>query len=178
MSSRAPAPRRRTCGVALLALLVALALMGVALLSAAETTALTRQRAREQELLFVGDQYRQAIERFYYAAPPGTPRLLPQTPEQLLLDDRYPQPVQHLRRLYLDPFTGEPLQWVRQGDRLSGVRSAAQTAPLKRTGFAPLYVGFAAAADVSQWVFLFKPPLAPPNLANRPPRPTERVNTP
>lgn len=161
------APRR---GVVLLALLLAMGMMGLALMAAVEVGATARQREREQELLFAGDQYRQAIERYYWSAPPGTPRLLPRSVSQLLLDDRYPQPVQHLRRPYPDPF-GEP-EWgfVRIGGRLAGVHSLASVEPLKRARFPERYAGFAAAADVSQWVFLFTPPAALP----MPPRPPSR----
>ncbi len=161
-----PVPRRR--GVVLLALLLAMGLMGFALMAAVEVSATARQREREQELLFAGDQYRQAIERYYWAAPPGTPRLLPTSVSQLLLDDRYPQPVQHLRRPYADPF-GEP-DWgfVRIGGKLAGVHSLANVEPLKRAQFPERYAGFAVASDVSQWVFLFKPPAHAP-VAPRPP---------
>jgi len=153
--SRLASPRR---GVVLLALLLAMGFMGLALMKAVEVGATARQREREQELLFAGDQYRQAIERYYWAAPPGTPRLLPTSISQLLLDDRYPQPVQHLRRAYPDPF-GEP-EWglVRIGGRLAGVRSVANVEPMKRAHFPERYASFAEAGDVSQWVFLFKPP--------------------
>ncbi len=159
--------RRPPRGVALLALLVALALMAAALLTAAEVASTTRQRATEEELLFVGDQYRRAIERYWYAAPPGQPRRLPQRVEQLLLDDRYPQPVQHLRRAYADPFGGEWI-WVRVGDRLAGLHSAARVAPLKQARFKARDSGFAAAADVSQWIFLFVPPAPGGPPAERP----------
>lgn len=165
MARGTPAPTPRAQGVVLLTLLIALALMGLALLAASENTATAGQRSREQELLFVGDQYRQAIERFYFAAPPGTPRLLPSSVEQLLLDDRYPQPVQHLRRAYPDPFTGEPLMWVRQGERLMGVHSAARAAPLMRANFKPPYGSFSAATELSQWVFVFRPPAPAPGPA-------------
>ncbi|MBL8288684.1 MAG: type II secretion system protein [Rubrivivax sp.] len=152
----------------LLALLLAMGLMGLALMAVVEVSATTRQREREQELLFAGDQYRQAIERYYWGAPPGTPRILPASISQLLLDDRYPQPVQHLRRAYADPF-GEP-DWgfVRIGGRLAGVHSLASVQPLKRARFPERYAGFAGAAEVSQWVFLFKPP-AQAGPALRPP---------
>lgn len=164
----APACRRSQRGVVLLALLLAMGLMGLALMAAIEVGATARQREREQELLFAGEQYRQAIERYYWSAPPGTPRTLPRSVAQLLLDDRYPQPVQHLRRAYPDPF-GEP-EWglVHIGGRLAGVRSLANVEPMKRARFPERYAGFAAAADVSQWVFLFKPPAAVP-AAPRPP---------
>lgn len=166
---------RHARGVALLALLVALALMAAALLAAAEVAATARQRATEDELLFVGDQYRRAIERYWYAAPPGQPRQLPQRVEQLLLDDRYPQPVQHLRRAYADPFGGE-WTWMRVGDRLAGVHSAARVAPLRQARFRPRDGGFAGAADVSQWVFLFVPP-APTATPGAPSKPKSRTGT-
>jgi type II secretory pathway pseudopilin PulG len=172
MRFHSPIARRAPqSGVVLLALLIALSLLGVALLAGAQVTATLRQRAHEQELLFVGDQYRRAIERYYYAAPPGSPRLLPQNVEQLLLDDRYPQPVQHLRRAYADPF-GADWTWVRIGDRLAGVHSSSHVVPLKRSRFKSRDTGFAAAGDVSQWVFVFTPPLpaAAPG-APRPPAP-------
>ncbi|MBL8324628.1 MAG: type II secretion system protein [Rubrivivax sp.] len=158
---RAAAVPRPLCrGVVLLALLLVMALMGLALMSTVEVSATAGQREREQELLFVGDQYRQAIERYYWAAPPGRPRTLPAGVAQLLLDDRYPQPVQHLRRAYEDPF-GEP-EWglVRIGGRLAGVRSVAAVAPIKRANFPERYAAFAEASEVSQWIFLFKPPPA------------------
>ncbi len=155
-------PKRRQTGVVLLALLITLALSGVALLAASEVTATAGQRLREQELLFIGDQYRMAIERYYHAAPPGSPRMLPTSVDQLLLDDRYPQPVQHLRRAYADPFGGGDWVWIRIGDKLAGLHSAAHVVPLKRANFGDRYGSFALASDVSQWIFVFKPPLVVP----------------
>lgn len=169
---RRPAPATRQNGVVLLALLIALALSGVALLAASEVAATARQRLREQELLFVGDQYRQAIERYYHAAPPGSPRMLPTSVDQLLLDDRYPQPVQHLRRAYADPFDGGDWIWIRIGDKLAGLHSAARVVPLKRANFGDRYGSFAMAGDVSQWIFVFKPPpVAPGRPGTVPGRP-------
>lgn len=159
-------PRRR--GVVLLALLLAMGMMGFALMAVVEVSATARQREREQELLFAGDQYRQAIERYYWAAPPGAPRLLPTSVSQLLLDDRYPHPVQHLRRPYADPFGEAEWGFVRIGGKLAGVHSRSNVEPLKRAQFPERYAGFAVASDVSQWVFLFKPPAQAP-VAPRPP---------
>lgn len=166
----AAARGRSERGVVLLALLVTLALIGVALLAGTEVAVTARERQREQELLFIGDQYRQAIERYYYAAPPGTPRVLPASVEQLLLDDRYPQAVQHLRRAYVDPYDpAADWTWIRIGGRLAGIHSTSQAVPLKRANFKPRYASFANATDVSQWVFLFTPPsplVAPSRPAN------------
>jgi type II secretory pathway pseudopilin PulG len=52
-------------GLVLLALLIALAISSVAMMGAPDVWALQRQRQQEEELLFVGDQYRLAIQRYY-----------------------------------------------------------------------------------------------------------------
>jgi type II secretory pathway pseudopilin PulG len=138
----APSSHRRTPqrmrGVVLLALLMALALGGIALMAGVDVWSLSRQREREQELLFVGHQYRRAIQHYYFSAPPGTPRTLPSTLDDLLEDKRYPVPVRHLRRLYPDPITGSA-DWglLRIGSRIAGVHSLSDKPPVKRTGFAP-----------------------------------------
>ncbi len=147
-------PRRRDAGVVLLALLLALALGGIAMMAAVDVASLTRQRANEQELLFVGDQYREAIRRYYFGAPPGTPRILPASIDDLLEDDRFPTPVHHLRRRYPDPMTASP-EWgeVRVGTRLSGVYSLSEKQPVKQQGFTPAYEPFSGKAAYRDWVF-------------------------
>jgi type II secretory pathway pseudopilin PulG len=151
--------RSRTRGVVLLALLLALALSGVALMSAVDVWSLTRQRERETDLLFVGDQYRQAIQRYYYAAPPGGGRVLPASLDALLDDDRYPVAVHHLRRLYPDPITGST-DWglVHAGERIVGVYSLSEAHPLKQAGFRPPYQFFSEKTSYRDWVFAFVGP--------------------
>ncbi len=145
-------------GIVLLALLLAMALLAIGLMAAVDVWTLTRQRAREAELLFVGDQYRQAIRRYYLAAPPGGPRGYPPSLEVLLEDDRFPVPVRHLRRAYADPITGSA-EWgeLRVGDRIVGVFSLSEAAPLKKVGFPLRDTGFADAVAYKDWVFAFVP---------------------
>jgi type II secretory pathway pseudopilin PulG len=182
---------RRSRGVVLLAFLLALALGGVAALAAADVWSLTRQREREQELLFVGDQYRQAIQRYYFGAPPHTVRVLPMRLDDLLEDDRYPVPVHHLRRRYADPINGG-VEWgeLRVAGRLAGIHSLSEKTPVKQANFAPGYEQFTGAASYRDWVFAVSPtgePLSakqPPNALaqdgaavpapNNPPRPSRR----
>jgi type II secretory pathway pseudopilin PulG len=143
-------------GVVLLALLLALALSGIGLMAAVDVWSVTRQREREKELLFVGDQYRQAIQRYYYGAPPGAGRVLPASLDVLLEDDRYPVPVHHLRRLYPDPITGSA-EWglVRAGERIAGVHSLSEAKPLKQAGFPAVYQFFADKTSYRDWLFAF-----------------------
>lgn len=173
-------PRRGTArGALLLGLLIALALGGVSLLAALDVWSMTRQRELEQELLFVGEQYRAAIERYYHAAPKGTPRVFPASLKDLEEDDRYPVPVRHLRRLYPDPLTGAP-QWgaVLQGTRIAGVFSLGKGVPLKQAGFARQARSFEGKSSYREWAFVFVPPaLVPVGRAVRP-APGESVAPP
>lgn len=140
----------------LLALLIGLALSSITLMAAVDIWTVQRQREKEQDLLFVGDQYRQAIQRYYFAAPPGTPRVLPLRLADLLEDDRYPMPVRHLRRLYPDPVTGQA-DWgeMRIDDRIAGVYSLSEQPPIKQVGFPRMYRDFADRTQYREWVFAF-----------------------
>jgi type II secretory pathway pseudopilin PulG len=157
-SSRPRRRRRHSRGLVLLALLLALALASIALLAGSEVWSAARQRAQEQELLFVGDQYRQAIQRYYFGAPPGTARVLPARFEDLLGDDRYPLPVRYLRRLYPDPITGSA-NWgvVHFGDRIAGIYSLSEKTPMKQAEFPPGYEPFNGKKSYRDWVFAVSP---------------------
>jgi type II secretory pathway pseudopilin PulG len=79
-------------------LVVLLALAGLAMLRFGESAATARQRERETQLLWVGQQYMQALES-YYRATPGPLKHLPVTMEELVRDTRFPNPVRHLQAL-------------------------------------------------------------------------------
>ncbi len=146
-------------GVMLLGLMIVLALGGIVLMAMVDNWALQSQRDREQELLFVGEQYRLAIQRYYYAAPTGQARQLPTSLEALLDDDRFTQTVHQLRRLYPDPITGSN-DWgeVRLGDRLVGVFSKSEAQPLKQAEFSPRYESFNGRERYQDWAFVFVVP--------------------
>jgi len=146
-------------GIVLLALLLAIALMGVLALMGADTWATTLRHERETELLFVGDQYRAAIRRYYYATPPGQRRALPPSLQELLEDHRFPTPVRHLRQLYPDPLGGGA-DWglVHSGDRVAGVYSQSAAVPLKQKGFMPQDAAFEGRDAYKDWAFVFVPP--------------------
>jgi type II secretory pathway pseudopilin PulG len=145
----------------LLGLLLLLMLASIGLMAAIEVWSTTRQREQESELLFVGEQYRQAIRHYFYTAPPGQARVLPARLEQLLTDDRAAVPVHHLRRLYPDPVTGSA-EWglVLVGSRIAGVHSLSENTPLKQTGFLAVQAAFEARSSYREWDFVFMPPRA------------------
>lgn len=155
---------RRQRGFTYLGVLFAVALAGVALAAVGRMWQTEALREKEKQLLFVGDQYRRAIES-YYQSTPGGANQYPQRLEDLLHDRRYPTIKRHLRRLYPDPVTGST-NWglVLQQQRIVGVHSTAQAAPLKRAGFPERYVAFEKADTYAGWVFRAadpKPPGAP-----------------
>jgi hypothetical protein len=108
-------------------------------------------------LLFIGDQYRKAIDSFWRAEAGGGKRL-PKDFKELLSDPRFPNKVRHLRRIYRDPMTRDA-EWgvVRGPDGgISGVYSLSEGSPLKMAGFAEPYTEFEKAKSYREWVFVFR----------------------
>lgn len=147
------APRRQA-GFTLLGLLFLVAGLGVALAAVGTAWETAARREKEAELLFVGDQYRRALES-YYRATPGQVKRFPSSLADLVKDKRFPQTVRHLRRVYHDPMTSGDL-WgeVREGDEIVGIHSLAEGAPLKQAGFPKVYEDFEGKENYRQWVFL------------------------
>lgn len=150
-----PPHGRRQAGYVLLWLLFAVAVLGVAMAAVGSVWHAAAQREREQQLLFVGDQYRRALESYWQAAT-GNQRQLPKSLDDLLLDARFPNTVRHLRRLYPDPNSGKA-EWglVRDANGgISGIHSLSDKTPYKTGGFPKAYAQFAGAKDYRAWVFV------------------------
>lgn len=149
---------RQQNGVMLLALMIFLTILGLVVAKTTEVWSTTLTREREQELLFVGEQYRKAIEKYYYATP-GTKKVLPATLEELVQDDRFPKPMRHLRQLYQDPMQSDDTWGVmRQNSKIVGVYSLSDHKPIKKTGFETRYTDFSAAQSYRGWRFIFRVP--------------------
>ena len=147
-------PRRSEDGYTYLLLLFGVAAMGLAAATAAESWGMLAQRERERELLFAGNQYREALRRYYEAIPEAAQRH-PAKLEDLLQDTRFAGMRRHLRRIYPDPMTGQP-DWVllRQGEHIVGVHSRATGTPIKQAGFDRRDQEFAGAASYAAWRFV------------------------
>ena len=113
-----------------------------------------RHRENEEELLFVGNQYRRAILSYYSNIPAGSARTLPASLDVLLNDVRFVTPVQHIRRLYADPMTGKA-DWdvITANGGIVGVRSRSTVEPFKKTGFNKENSLFEGATSYAQWNF-------------------------
>ena len=167
-----PQIKRAPRGIVLLALLLTLALIAVALTGALEVWSIERQREAEADLLYVGDQYRLGIERYYYATP-GATKVLPTSIDDLVEDPRFPVPMRHLRRAWADPVTGKPFELLQMDGQIIGVVSSSTKSTIKRSGFSRSDSAFDGLETYDQWKFLFYPHVsgkAGGKLPSQPPR--------
>ena len=150
-------PRRAESGYTYLMLLFGVAAMGLVTAVAAESWGALAQREREAELLFAGNQYREALRRYYEAIPDAVQRY-PAKLEDLLQDSRVPDVRRHLRQLYVDPMTGQG-DWVllRQGEYIVGLHSRATGKPFKQSGFEIRDAEFGGATSYADWKFSAAP---------------------
>jgi type II secretory pathway pseudopilin PulG len=138
----------------LLGFLVLLAATGWTVSQWSQRASDERQRENEAELLWVGGQYRQAIESYYNGTPVGV-KVLPTKLDELIEDKRFPQPRRHLRRLYTDPMNpGKRMLVLKVGRNIVGVRSASTAEPFRHAGFEPGDEKFADAVSYADWQFV------------------------
>lgn len=163
--------RRPASGFTYLVVLIAVALMGAALAGAGTLWSTDARRAKEAELLFAGEQIRQAIQAYYETVPAGQPNRFPARLEDLVEDRRWPKPRRHLRRIYLDPLT-ESRDWALvkgPGDGILGVHSRAEGVPIKHAGFPKDLESFTGAKSYAEWKFVYQPRQSSGTPAPRPP---------
>jgi type II secretory pathway pseudopilin PulG len=145
----------RNRGFTYLTVLFIIAVLTAGLALVGEVWETAAKREKETQLLFVGNEYRKAITRYYLAGKNQYPRAL----EDLLKDPRQPGTVRYLRRLYPDPLTGSA-EWgiVKAPDGgIAGVYSLSEDKPLKTANFKVRDAGFDGAQAYSAWKFIYSP---------------------
>lgn len=150
--SHPPADAR---GFTYLGLLFLVFLMGILAAVAASTWTFVGQREKEQDLLYVGREYRLAIER-YRQAHSGQAQPYPVSLAQLLGDGERLQVRRYLRRLYFDPITGSDSWGIVRSAKggIVGVHSLSERVPIRtRTLYADETIDFARAKSYRDWVF-------------------------
>ncbi len=137
----------------------AVAIAGLLLAVTSEVSSHSRQREKEKELLYVGDQFREAIA-LYYQRTPGAVKRYPEKLEDLLEDKRYLSMQRYLRKIHADPMTGKS-QWgmiAAPGGGIMGVHSLSDQRPIKSANFDTTDQSFAGGQRYSDWNFLYDPP--------------------
>lgn len=162
--TRSDFSRFGSCGFTYIGLLIAIAIIGGASATALSAGATLQRRLAEEELLFVGAQFRQAF-RSYYESAVSLPRY-PATLEALLQDPRPQVAKRHLRKVFHDPLTGKA-EWgliPAPGGGIMGVHSLAEGKPIKQANFDPAFALFEAKGSYLEWSFAWSP------TSGRPPR--------
>jgi type II secretory pathway pseudopilin PulG len=149
-----PFAARFQTGFTYLAVLALVAMLGAVAGVTAEVWHTVMQREKERQLLFVGQQFRLAIERYYQAGVGGN-RHYPASLDDLIKDPRFPDTRRYLRRIWIDPITVKD-DWglVRGSDGgIVGVYSPSQEKPIKVANFTQEEGAFDGLEHYSEWVF-------------------------
>jgi len=146
--------RGRQGGFSYLWLLLLIALLGVGLTRVVEIEATLTQRDKEIELLFIGEQFSQALNSYWRTAARPETRVYPAALDDLLLDRRDGQVRRHLRKVFVDPVSGRA-EWgfLRVGGRIVGVHSLSTQRPVKQGNFAYEHEALQGKEEYAQWVF-------------------------
>ena len=156
-------------GFTLILVLVLVVIIGLVLGMVGTTWKDFMQRTREEELFWRGDQYRRALKSFNEVKQGKGSQAFPAQLEDLVRDPRSPQVVRHLRRIYLDPMTGEDWDLVKDpSGRIIGVRSRSDLTPFRQSGFPKEYQNFEGRSKYSEWEFIYTPERKPQPVKGAP----------
>lgn len=166
-------------GFTYIGVLAILSVMMVAMGAVAQVWHTQMQRENEKELLFVGNQFRNAIGRYFVESGRGFPTSLQAllgTDSNTKLNKRY------LRKIYRDPMTGVDT-WglvLANDGQIAGVYSLSDKTPFKQAEFAERDNVFEGKTKYSDWQFVYTPQKAKTdaiggNVVNGIPRPVPRI---
>jgi len=150
-------PGSKQYGMAYIAVLLLIAMMGISGAVTATVWEQSSQRERELELIHIGMQFQRAIAQ-YYENSPGI-KQYPRSLEDLLRDPRHPGIRRYLRQIYLDPMTGAGtwgLVAAPQGG-IMGVYSLGKGEPLKQSQFPSGLSSFEGKKRYQDWAFSYTP---------------------
>jgi type II secretory pathway pseudopilin PulG len=154
--ARPSSPSPAANGFSYIALLIALAIISLTATATLQVGALVERRGAEEELLAIGSEFRAAMLSYANATIPGQARY-PRTLQDLVKDNRFPNPRRHLRKVYIDPMTGNP-EWGTlasfDGRGIVAVFSLSDGKPIKVANFDKGMEAFANAGTYRDWLFL------------------------
>jgi type II secretory pathway pseudopilin PulG len=145
---------RTQSGFTYLGALLLIAVMGAMLASVGSVWHTASQRDKEYELLYAGEQFRNAIQS-YYEKTPGAAKQYPKTLDELLQDRRHSVVQRHLRKIFIDPMTGSTkwgLLMAEQGG-IRGVHSLSDAEAIKTANFSRQNRDFEGKLLVGEWHF-------------------------
>ena len=149
---------RNNCrGFTYIGLLLLVVMMGVLLATTGKVWHQVQQHDKEQELMFIGNQFRMAINAYYQNPPPGQANQFPKKLEDMVEDKRLPSSSRYLRKIFHDPFTGKK-EWglLKSADNgIIGVYSLSELEPLKVSNFNAGFEQLEGKKHYSDWQFVY-----------------------
>lgn len=144
---------RSSAGFTYVGVLLLLAVIALASAATMQGAQLLQQRAAEEQLLLIGEEFQKALASYAAATPAGQNRYPPNL-KALLKDPRYPAPKRHLRKLYADPLTGARDWGVIKGNKgIVAVYSLSPRQPIKIGNFPRRFEQFSGASSYENWIF-------------------------
>lgn len=153
--------RQRQGGFTYLGMIILVTVIGLVGAATLKIDALLRRAAAEEELLYVGSAFADALTSYAAATPQGQPTQ-PPTLQDLLKDKRSPAVRRHLRKIFIDPMTGSTdwgIVWLGDHQGVLAVYSKSNAQPLKIANFDPKLVGFDGRQHISDWRFVASGPV-------------------
>lgn len=146
--------KKNQLGFTYIGILMVIAISGIGLAGVGIVWHQQAQQENEKELLYIGDQYRKAINSYFENSPSGI-KQYPKELKNLISDERFPdKKMNHIRKLYSDPVThGKPWGLIEQQGFIIGIYSTSKSVPLKKSGFPAPHEAFAEATSYEDWKF-------------------------
>jgi type II secretory pathway pseudopilin PulG len=148
-------PARRDRGFTYLSLIILVAIIGMVAAATLKMGSVIQRSRAEEQLLDIGAAFSDALQSYADATPAGlAPQ--PRTLNDLLRDPRFPGVRRHLRKIDVDPVTGNA-EWgiTYLGDKVGvlAVYSLSNAKPIKTGNFAPRFAGLEGKQKLSEWRF-------------------------
>ncbi len=173
-------PLRSSAGFTYIMALFAVVILGIMLSAAAQSWKTIQAREKEQELLFRGMQYKDAITMWYKKSPTSTGQAVAfplNDLKDLLKDPRTTgsSTTRYIRELYKDPITGEDWVPIKGGTTggIIGVASSSDKEPIKKSDFPAGLESFEGKKKYSEWQFVYQnvttstAPVPPGNITTK-----------
>jgi type II secretory pathway pseudopilin PulG len=156
------ADRQSEAGFTYIALMITLAVIGVAAAATLQLGSVMQRRDAEETLLDIGGEFRAALKAYSQGGSGAAPQSL----QDLVRDPRFPNPQRYLRKIYADPLTGKTswgLVRTPNGNGIIGIFSLASGHPIKVDNFPAVYQLFKDKQSYADWIFTAVPvtPLQP-----------------
>jgi type II secretory pathway pseudopilin PulG len=159
---------KSSAGFTLIAALAAVVIIGIMAGTAAQSWTTFMKREREEELIFRGTQYMNAIKKWYnpnLKTPKNQPSMTLQPTnvrplkrlDDLLSDPNSPNPTPLIRKLYKDPMTNKDFVAILDANQaIIGVRSPSEDEPIKKGNFSDELQGLNDKKSYREWEFIYR----------------------